>query len=545
MPPGPWCFRHQVLLRCDRHVHDGGSGRPARVSERPHVAQPQDNAPQGHEDVPQLPNASSLALSPDGRTLIYTGPDALYRRDMEQLDVQRLPGTDGATQAVFSPMASGSHCEAQRALRKLSLAGGPSASLAEADVRGASWGPDETIVFGTLAAGLFRVSVAGGDPEPITTLLEGENSHRHPDILPSGEAALFTASTESVDTSQVAVVSLETGERRNLVGGHSPRYASTGHIVFAREASLWAVPFDADRLAITGAVVPVLEGVRARANGTAQFALANNGSLVYIADEGSATRERTLAWVDRQGVRSSLGVPARSYLSPRISPDGLKLAVQSQEDAGNNLWLYDLSEDRAIEQVTFEGDNHRPVWTPDSQRITFSSDRDGTMSLYWMPADGTGVAERLTTAEEGTSHWMGSWRPDGQTLVFNVQRQIATDWDIWLLSLEDRQTEASSTRRTRPISVRNCLPTGGGLRHGAGPNAPSADIYVDPFPLTGSRRKISQSGGLWPLWSPDESSCSTGRRLSPPLHCGPSISQPSRTLPLAMRRRFRWKSSAS
>ena len=97
VPPGPWCFRHQVLLRCDRHVHDGGSGRPARVSERPHVAQPQDNAPQGHEDVPQLPNASSLALSPDGRTLIYTGPDALYRRDMEQLDVQRLPGTDGAT----------------------------------------------------------------------------------------------------------------------------------------------------------------------------------------------------------------------------------------------------------------------------------------------------------------------------------------------------------------------------------------------------------------------------------------------------------------
>ena len=115
-------------------------------------------------------------------------------------------------------------------------------------------------------------------------------------------------------------------------------------------------------------------------------------------------------------------MPPKRYLSPRLSPDGQTLVVQSVEDSGDLIWVYDLTEDTAIRQLTFEGNNQRPVWTPDSQRITFSSDRDGTMSLYWMPADGSGVAERLTTAEEGTTHRMWSWSPDGELLVFTVLR---------------------------------------------------------------------------------------------------------------------------
>ena len=198
-----------------------------------------------------------------------------------------------------------------------------------------------------------------------------------------------------------------------------------------------------------------------------------------------------------------LDAPPKEYLSPRLSPDGQTLAVQSVEDSGNVLWVYDLTGDRAIQQLTFEADSHRPGWTPDSRRITFSSDQDGTMSLYWIPADGSGLAERLTTAEEGTSHWMGSWSPDGQVLVFNVQRDRLTDWDIWTLSVDDGGTQSLYDTPGTAYFGPELSADGEWLAYGAGPNASRSDIYVEPFPSTGARRRISQAGGFWPLWSPE------------------------------------------
>ncbi len=212
---------------------------------------------------------------------------------------------------------------------------------------------------------------------------------------------------------------------------------------------------------------------------------------------------RTLALVDRNGVVNALNVPPKEYLSPRLSPDGQTLVVQSVEDSENVIWVYDLTGDRAIQQLTFEGNNSRPVWTPDSQRITFSSDRDGTMSLYWMPADGSGAAERLTTAEEGTSHWTGSWSPGGELLVFIVRG--GADWAIWTLSVDDRETQSLYDAPGTMYPGAELSPNAEWLAYGAGPDPQACDIYVEPFPPTGSRRRISQDGGLWPLWSPEGS----------------------------------------
>ncbi len=214
---------------------------------------------------------------------------------------------------------------------------------------------------------------------------------------------------------------------------------------------------------------------------------------------------RVLALVDRNGLVERLNAPPKEYLSPRLSPAGQTLVVQSAGENGNVIWVYDLTGDRAIQQLTFEGNNQRPVWTPDSQRITFSSDRDGTMSLYWMPADGSGVAERLTTAEEGTSHWMGSWSPDGELLVFNVQRESQTDREIWTLSVDDRETQSLYDTPGTVYMGPELSPNGEWLAYGAGPNGPAIDIYVEPFPPTGSRHRISQETGYSPLWSPEGS----------------------------------------
>jgi Tol biopolymer transport system component len=167
--------------------------------------------------------------------------------------------------------------------------------------------------------------------------------------------------------------------------------------------------------------------------------------------------------------------------------------------------VYDLTGDTAIQQLTFEGNNQRPVWTPDGQRITFSSDRDGTMSLYWMPADGSGVPERLTTAEEGTTHWMGSWSPDGELLVFNANEASNTYRQIWTLSVDDRETQSLYDARETIYSGAELSPNGEWLAYGAGGSGPEIDIYVEPFPPTGSRRRISQDGGYSPLWSPEGS----------------------------------------
>ena len=292
--------------------------------------------------------APKLALAPDGNTLVYGGPDQLYRRDFGQLAVQPGPGTEGALEPFFSPDGQWvGFTGRNRLFRKVSLAGWPSTPLADARVRGASWGQDETILFGVQDAGLSRVSAAGGEPDAITALAEGEISHVYPDILPSGDAALFTIWTGSLETSQVAVVSLDTGVYQPLVGGTYPRYASTGHLVFAREASLWAVPFDAERLEVMGSPVPVLEGVEVSSlSGAAQFTLSDNGSLVYIGGDVTSTL-RTLAWVGRDGTEEAVAAEPRPYEYLRLSHDGQRVVVD-EANRGGDIWVWNFTSDNAV-----------------------------------------------------------------------------------------------------------------------------------------------------------------------------------------------------
>ncbi len=354
------------------------------------------------------------------------------------------------------------------------------------------WGTDDTIVW-SQTAGIMRVSANGGTPEVL--IAEPAGNIEWPQILPGGSSVLLTRNLQ-----EVVLHSLESGEQKVLFAGRRAGYVSTGHIVYAVDDVLFAVPFDPDTLEVVGGPVAMIEGVRAA---PPQYAVSDSGSLVFVPG-GAGVSERTLALVNRDGAVERLNVPPREYLSPRLSPDGQTLVVQSVEDSGDVIWVYDLTGDTAIQQLTFEGDNDRPVWTPDSQRITFSSDRDGTMSLYWMPADGSGVAERLTTAEEGTSHWMGSWSPDGELLVFNIE-MTQTDWDIWTLSVDDRETQSLYDAPGTMYLGAELSPNGEWLAYGAGPSGPEVDIYVEPFPPTGSRRRISQNGGYYPLWSPEGS----------------------------------------
>ena len=458
-----------------------------------------------------------VAVSPDGSQIVYVANRQLYLRNLAEMVSIPIQGTAvNPTSPFFSPGGEwvGYYSTSDNQLKKIATTGGAPVTLCDAtNPFGASWGSDDTIVYGQ-PEGIMRVSANGGTPELIIPTEASEQVHG-PQMLPGGELVLFTLTSASGparwDEAQVVVQSLESGERKILwEGGSDARYVPTGHLIYALEDVLFAVPFDLASLEVSGGPVPIVEGVRlagtpADNTASANYGFSDRGTLIYIPGTAALAQMRVLALVNRNGLVERFNLPPKQYLSPRISPDGQTLVVQSVEDTESVIWVYDLTGDTAIQQLTFEGNNQRPVWTPDSQRITFSSDRDGTMSLYWMPADGSGVAERLTTAEEGTSHWMGSWSPDGDLLVFMVIRDAATDRDIWTLSVDDRETQSLYDAPGTVYMGAELSPNAEWLAYGAGPIATAVDIYVEPFPPTGARRRISQDGGYFPLWSPEGS----------------------------------------
>ena len=454
-------------------------------------------------------NGNALAISPDGRRIAYlAGADAqdfLYLRPTDQLDGTPILSGFGP---FFSPDGEwlGFASRSDFAWKKVSVFGGAPVTLwdVQSAPRGASWGPDDTIVFALSErlTGLRRGSAAGGDPEILTTpdATQGEVNHWWPEILPGGRAVLFTI-IKGGQERDIAVLNLDTGAYAVVVsGGTYPRYASTGHIVYGAERRLRAVPFDLTRLVVTGDPVPVLENVSISVSGGVDFSLSLSGSLVYALGSGGADAQRVLAFVDRSGQANPLNVPPDQYLSPRLSPEGRRLAVQTTTDGSGLIWTYDLSDDRQIQQLTFEGNNQRPIWTPDGTRITFASDRDGTMSLYWQPADGSAGAERLTTAALG-AHLPGSWSPDEDVLAFTVAS--GGGMAIWTLSQVDGAWESAPLLDVdgRLHAFPEFSPDGRWLAYSAGDTYTSLDVYVEPFPQTGRIERISRAGGYYPFWS--------------------------------------------
>ena len=192
-----------------------------------------------------------------------------------------------------------------RVLKRVAVQGGPASTITELPnmMRGASWGDDDTVVFGSNGP-LWRVAAAGGEPEQLTTpdTEQGALEHRWPEILPGGGAVLFTIMADPVEDSQIAVLSSDTGEQTVVVRGSHPRYTPTGHVVYGVDGNLWAVPFDLDQLEAVGDAGPVVEGVVTKGSGAASFDLSDDGSLVYVPGGGPDTAgESTLVWVERNG----------------------------------------------------------------------------------------------------------------------------------------------------------------------------------------------------------------------------------------------------
>jgi serine/threonine-protein kinase len=275
------------------------------------------------------------------------------------------------------------------ALKKIAVLGGAPqiiCSLNGGSLRGASWGPDETIVFATdISHGLLRVPAGGGTPQRLTTVqpAQGETDHFWPDVLPDGRAVLFTEWSDSLARSRVAVVVLASGKISSLLDGTSAHFSLTGHLLFAAtDGTLRGVGFDSNRLQVTGKPVTLVDRVGIGPLGAADFDVADTGSLVYATGTTAlAVPPRTLVWVDRKGHEEPIPVPARPYTYVRLSPDESRIALDTRDEQ-NDIWIWDLARKTLDRLTTDPGMNRMPIWTPDSTRVAFTAERDGVESVF-------------------------------------------------------------------------------------------------------------------------------------------------------------------
>jgi len=464
--------------------------------------------------APLFPTGLTLALSPDGRTLFYVGQGdggaarRLYRRSLDQLEALPLNGTDGAGTPFVSPDGQwvGFLDTREGALKKMPASGGPTVTLCKVTAsRGASWSSDGTIVFGQAASGLMRVSAAGGEPQPLTSVpADSGEGHAAPHVLPGGNGILFEVSGLSILARGVAVYTSATGEVRRLVDGGRPHYVSSGHIVFERSGSLWAVPFNVDSLELMGEPFPVLEGVRVNNSVAAEFVVSQDGTLVYAARSAAAI-ESGVVWVDRDGKAGETiaeGLSNASY--PRISPDGARLAIVAGADQGRSLWVYDLSGRPPI-RLTSQGTPYTSVWTPDGRGLAFEYDVDpasAEVPIHAIAADGSasGPPEPLTA--QGHHHPIG-FTPDGRELIFSGNRP-GSAWDVMAASV-GAQSEPRPIVQTEHVEGFAGAALSGDGRWLAYVSDVTGrpEVWVRQYAEGGAPLRISPNGGVEPVWSRD------------------------------------------
>ena len=461
----------------------------------------------------------AIVLSPDGIQLVYVsrnkdGNQQLYLRPMDSLESRPIPGTEGAVNPFFSPDGQWVGFWADKKLKKVSIGGGGPLTLCELpmSLAGASWGIEDEIVFATTRlSGIWKVAAAGGTPELLTSpdFTKGESGHFYPEFLPDGKAVIFNSIQPSgaYGVGRILVRQLETGEQRVLIeaGGTNPHYAPTGHLIYTRAGNLLAAPFDPVRLEVTGSPVSIGGDIMQSAFvGAAQLSFSRQGSLVYVAG-GMRGAEYTLVLVDRKGEAEVLTETQRSFESPRVSPDGKRVAVTIR-DPNTDVWVLEIERGTLSPFTSAAGEDETPIWSTDGRRLTFSSSRaKDSRTVSWQAADRSGAEETLLTLTSEQHVHLGSWSPDGTVLAF-VKILPETDEDIWVFELgsesEPRPFFETEFKEATPMFS----PDGRWLAYSSNESG-RFEIHVQAFPGPGGRQQVSSEGGEEPVWAP------TGREL--------------------------------
>ena len=460
------------------------------------------------------PNVSGVgrdvALTPDGSRVIYVGANgtALFMRPLDQLESIPLVRNSSPRDPFVSPDGQWvGFFDAGLTLKKVPITGGPTVLVARLDSfeRGGTW-VDDTIIFATQSTttGLQRVSADGGAPAVLTRPdpARGELGHFWPEMLPGGTTVLYTATAATGGLAAAAIVAFDLRSNRSTIllrGGSDARYGPIGHLLYGAAGTLRAVRFDSSRLTVVGPSTLVVPQVRMTSFGAAAAALARDGTLVYVAGGAESDADRTLAWVDRQGRETPIAVPPRAYYFPRVSPDGAHVAANAVVDQNSDNWVWNLARATLTRVTSDPAVDQAFVWSSDSQRLLFSSNRAGVFNLFSQAVDGTGAVERLT--DSPNAQIPTAVVPDGTRLVFS-ETTPTTGFDVMALQLDGTRQVVPLVQT--PFDERNGIvsPDSRWLAYEANDTG-VFEIYVRPFPdVARGRWQVSTSGGAYPLWAP-------------------------------------------
>jgi len=463
----------------------------------------------GHNVYLNAWGGSDVIISPDGTRIAYLSRGHIFTRKLDQSSAAELSVTPGATSPFFSPDGQWIGFFAVGKMRKISAEGGTEIALCDAggSYTGADWGEDGNIIASlSPRTGLSRVPSAGGTPVPVSELQGGDRSHRWPQILPGGKAVLFTASDSltGYDDASIDVVTLADHSRKILqrgatFGRYLPGSGSKGYLTYVNRGTLFAAPFDLEKLETSGSPIPVLQQVSYSPQyGSAKLSFSRTGTLVYRSRDIDAPHG-AIQWLDVDGkTQPLLDKPGiRIFVNPRLSPDGERLVVADTSFADSGIWIYDLHRDTLARLTTGQGYS-RPVWAPDGKYVVFHS----PAGIFWTRADGGGKPEPLVPSHE--SVFPTSFSPDGNRLAFH--QSGPQGWRLWTVSVDHGPNGLTAAKpepflQTSFESLDASFSSDGRWVAYSSNESGNLQVYVRAFPDKGGRWQISSDGGALPIFS--------------------------------------------
>ena len=445
-------------------------------------------------------SGATLAVSPDGLQVAFISGagDAtrLWLRSLDTLIPRMLAGTEGAAYPFWAPHSHAIGFFANGKLKSIELSSGQIRVLTDAPVGyGGAWNASGEILFApNSASGLFRIAEGGGGVQSATTLTPPGTmrSHRWPVFLPGGRRFAYLAA----DPTRIFVGSLDSSEVRELFPADSGVAYSSGHLLFIRGNSLFAQPFDAAQIQLTGQAFALAEQVSYDPiYRRGDYSASETGVLAYTTGRASNTQ---LIWFDRNGRRlGPISTPA-NYLNLALSPDERTVATARIDEAGGrDVWLVDLRRDVTSRLTIHPAFDWLPLWSPDGTRIAFTSDRDGAFNLYHAAANAAGKEEPVF--KSSSVKYFTDWSPDGRFILFdNLDAQ--TNFDVWVLPLAGKQ--APRPLVAGPFSETNgrFSPNGRWIAY-TSDESDRSEVYVRSFDGSGNRWQISKNGGFQPQWA--------------------------------------------
>lgn len=458
-----------------------------------------------------------FGISPDGSKFAFIargagGQQLLWVRPLDSVTAQPLPGTDGVSNfstPFWSPDSRFIGFLAGGKLKKIDVTGGPPQTICDApNARGGTWNRDGVIVFAPNQTGpLHRVSAAGGASTPITEIDKSQplTSHRWPYFLPDGQHFFYFHNTSAGrnENTGIYISSLESDEQKLVLRTDASAVYGSGYLLFARDGTLMAQPFDERALQLTGEPVPIAPGQQMDFAGLRTIvSVSENGILAF--QSGSIRGNAQLIWFDRDGKKiSQIGESGGFYAQPLLSHDENKLvtAIFDPQVGSTDIWVYELARNVPTRFTFDPAFDSSPLWSPDSSQLVFTSTRKGPTDIYQRAANGSGTEEVVFESSENKV--ATSWSADGRFIIFtNTDTKANTKQDLWILPLfGDRKPFPFLQTQSNEFNGQ-FSPNGRWLAY-VSDESGSNQVFIAAFPGPGGKRQVSRTGGTEPRWRED------------------------------------------